>query len=582
MSNDVVAIFVSNRDQKPLLANQLEARGLTVLRAQSSDQLCSYINGDRIDAVVVEQHAGGFLTGLEILERIRAQLLRPILVILGSLNEREKSTAADLRIDYVCSWDAGFDNICTSILGLLGLARHGRLSIPAAARQLVAESKHIGVMPQLVVQLTKYLTEEDASVRQLARDLSSDPRVTAELMKLVNSAAFGLRTNITDVETVVKYLGIRRTVSLVLELSFHAVRHACHQRVSFETMNWFGLRSVVNACVASAFASRWKDVSPDAVYILALLQDIGILVLCQAYQQRYVHLLSRVQTIGQIQLELIEKSEFSFTHADVSAALLQQWEFPSSMIQLVLEHHSAPDNLSELDQKFLHLMKLGESVANLRDVPSPQRQLRLEKCLSQSSANSPVDIKSCIAAAIQQSREATSYFHLAVPETDNWWSLIQKIEQGFGKPLAEPTSQIPLQSSNGPPIVMVIDDEPAIGKMFKFFLSDMPLRIDFREVPPPLNQVSSEVVAIVCDVHLNQYNGVDFVREVRASGFTKPIMMISGDRTRDTVINSIEAGIVDYIVKPITKESILEKFQKHGLLKQTASDPTAVGLNVIR
>ena len=100
----------------------------------------------------------------------------------------------------------------------------------------------------------RYLNDDNATVRELARDISSDAGVTAELIKLINSSAFGLNSSITHVEPAVKYLGIRRTVSLVFELSFHAIRQSWHDRLPPELMNWFGLRSVVNACVASAFA----------------------------------------------------------------------------------------------------------------------------------------------------------------------------------------------------------------------------------------------------------------------------------------------------------------------------------------
>ncbi len=554
---------------------------MTVHRAESSEQLHHFLNTHRIDAVVVEQQLGGFLTGLEILQRLREQLLRPLLIVIGNLSEQEKTLAAELRIDFVCSWDNGIDSICKSISEMMGLARHSGFLIPAAARQLVAEAEHIGVMPQLVVHLTKYLDDDSARVSDLAKDISSDPSVTGELMKLVNSSAFGLKSQITDVEAVVKYLGIRRTVSLVLELSFHAIRHSWHEELSAELMNWFGLRSVVNACVASCFAARRGNVSPDMVYVLALLQDIGILVLCQAHQQRYIRLLHQARTVAQLQLELIEKAELSFTHADVSAALLQQWEFPPSMIQLVLEHHGSAERLSEPDRKFLRLIQLGEAVANLRDVPSPQRHMRFQKCLTQSSACSPMDAKATISLAIQQSREVTSYFNMQVPEKDNWWTLLQKIQQNLaGEAAAGPTSDSAADSSPPAdlrPVVVIIDDEPAIGKMLKFILNDAPFRIEYHESPPAISELPSNVAAVLCDVHLGQGSGVEFVRQLRAGGFTRPIMMVSGDRTRDTVVDSIHAGIVDYIAKPFSKESILEKFRKHGLLGQPAEAEIPIG-----
>ncbi len=77
--------------------SELESRGLKVLAAESSEQLHQLVNTQRIDAVVVEQHLGGFLTGLEILQRLREQLLRPLLVVIGDLTESEKVLAASFE-----------------------------------------------------------------------------------------------------------------------------------------------------------------------------------------------------------------------------------------------------------------------------------------------------------------------------------------------------------------------------------------------------------------------------------------------------------------------------------------------------
>ncbi len=429
----------------------------------------------------------------------------------------------------------------------------------------------------------RYLKDEKAKVSDLAKDISSDAAVTAELIKLINSSAFGLKTRITHVESAVKYLGIRRTVSLVFELSFHSIRQSWHDRLPPELMNWFGMRSVVNACVASAFAVRRKDVQPDTAYVLALLQDLGILVLCHKYYDQYQHLLRQARSVPLLQLEKLEKAEYSFSHADVSAALLQHWEFPATMIQLVLDHHNSTEDLSEMDRKLLHLMKLGESVANLRDMPSPQRHMRFQEMLSHSGMTSSSDAKACIASAIAHSREVTSYFDLGIPDKDVWWSLAQRIQafvsENSSNQLVSPFLRKPAAvKTEAGSRVLVIDDEPAIGKMLKFFLSDLPLTVECHETPPDLSQVGPDVGMILCDVHLNQHNGIDFVRELRASGFTKPVMMISGDRTRNTVMRSIDAGIIEYIAKPFTKEVILKKFQKHGLLKpQTASKSLPVG-----
>lgn len=576
MGAHVVALFISEQKRSQALADGLAALGIQVIQTQSSEQLCSLVNNNRIDAVVVEQHLGGFLTGLEILERLRAQLLRPILVIFGELGEKEKSVAADLRIDFVCSWEIGLERICTSISGLLGLARQETFLIPAAARQLVVDSGHIGVMPQLAGRLIRYLNDENTTIHELAQDISSDARVTAELIKLINSSAFGLKSTITHVESAVRYLGIRPTVSLVLEMSFHSIRNSWYQRLPSEVLHWFGLRSVVNACVASAFANHCRDVSPETVYVLALLQDIGILLLCHKYQGRYVSLLSRSRAVAQLQLERLEKSEYSFTHAEVSAALLQHWEFPASIIHLVLEHHSPSDNLSDLERKLLNLMQLGEAVANLREAASPQRYSRFQKLLAETVRLSPLEAKACISTAIGRSREVTSYFDLAIPDEDTWWNLASQMQDFLDSGRNREFLAQSESPSEGLPRVMVLDDSLAVAELIYTCLSEYPLTVKhFPKLPTP-SEVPKDVAAIFCDVLVQGQGTIEFVRELRALGFARPIIIITADRSRNTVMQAISAGISSFIPKPLTKAYLLDKLKRHRLIDQiVAAAPVA-------
>jgi DNA-binding response OmpR family regulator len=81
--------------------------------------------------------------------------------------------------------------------------------------------------------------------------------------------------------------------------------------------------------------------------------------------------------------------------------------------------------------------------------------------------------------------------------------------------------------------------------------------------------LANDADVILCDVHLGQASGVDLMLRLRDQGVAAPVIMISGDRTRDTVVGCIEAGTVDYIVKPFTRAKLLEKLTKH--VDRTAS-----------
>lgn len=648
-SNHVVAVFVPRQQEADRLARRLRAEGADVLRIASSDELHRALSALRIDALVIEQQLHGFLTGLEILGRLRDQLLRPVTVLLGELTGAERQRASQLCVDFVSSWSEGVDAIGGSLMMALRSATRTALNIPAAARERVARADYIRPMPQLVVQVMRYLHDENASVAELARDITADARMTAELLRLINSAAFGLQSRVEKVADAVAFLGMRQTAALILATAVHQFRGGWNNMLPAELTRWFALRSVVTASVASSFAKHLSGVSADTAYVLALLQDLGILVLAHDVGENYWRLLQRVRSVAQLQLHACEQQEFSFTHADVSAALMQKWDLPASLIRLVLNHHARREEHSSTDGKFLHLSRLGEAVANMRDVPSPQRHRHFQRLLAEYNETRHVDVKACFVAAMDKAAQATKLFDVPVPDAREWGLLLQQLiselkhpsagadsipptEDGAAaaddqsprvdyppaahaddpaggesprrddpcvsctEPPAEPLQSHPAGSASPEwrcppsgaqpqdpdaltPTLLVIDDEPSIGRVIRLFLKGAPLAVDFQTRPPSVADVGPHVVGVLCDVHLGQGSGIEFVRRLRDSGFTRPVLMISGDRTRQTVVDSVEAGIDDYLLKPFNRQALLAKLTRHRLLPAEESNQTQESRN---
>ena len=75
-----------------------------------------------------------------------------------------------------------------------------------------------------------------------------------------------------------------------------------------------------------------------------------------------MELIRRFRELGQLRLEALEKQQFGVTHGDVSAAVIQRWGLPSSVVSLVLRHDADPSaKLNATEKRFLHVMRIGEA-----------------------------------------------------------------------------------------------------------------------------------------------------------------------------------------------------------------------------
>lgn len=485
----------------------------------------------------------------------------------------------------------------------LPAAKPEKLFIPLAARNLVANSDVIRPLPQLLIKLCNYLDYATASLTELAKDISVDPRMTAKLLRLANSTAVGRRHRITNVFDAVNLLGARKTVSLVISTNVVDAQSKLLRKLPQELRNWCHSRNVLIASTASVFARRLDNVLPDTAYVLGLLQDIGILILAYAHGNAYQNMLDRVQEQGYVGLDVIEKGNFGVTHAEVSAAQLQKWDLPASMISMVLYHHhpeKAPQENSS--QQLLHVMRVGEAMANLADKCTPQRHQHLLQLLAAYGEAHAKECRACLAEAISITAQSKQIFSVPAANADLLNRLLAKIDSEGPMPEGEPNAEpadVSLQenldqflgerrdgdSAARAPVnggdasvhrqrtIVIINDEPLQSKFIAKVLEPIGLEVKTCTSFEAAREHARDAAVILCDIQLRieEGDGADVVRALRKDGFKAPVIIMSTDCSRATVTKCIEAGTNAFLLKPFDNPTLLEKVSKFtsGLAEQT-------------
>ena len=605
-----VVVLLANAERGRTLADLLCDADISALPAASSDELRSLLGNRQIDAIVIEQDLRGFLSGIEIVERLHDELLRPRAVVLGNVSPADRTRAERLTIDQFLPESAQMEDIREALRTTLVKTSRMCVAIPQAARSLVRHADFIRPLPQLICKLATYVDNDTASIAGLARDISADPRITAVLLKLTNSASVGLSKKVTRVFDAVNLLGIRRTIALILSDGVLTTQSTMMRALPEEFQLWFHMRSVLIACTASTFARKMHGVCEDTAYVLGLFQEMGILVLAHAFRDRYLQLIERFRTVAQLRLHSTEQQHLGLTHADVSAALMQKWELPMPLVALVAAHHD-PARLpfgSPTEQPFIDAMQTGEAIADLHDILSPQRLHVLHRTFERYGSQRVDQCRICMAQGIAKARESSELFKIPLPADGDLNRLRDRLSSAVGvmpanEPLessgaesgarsadldaasiawttdalaiARPVESGPLDPrttvGGGDMTILVIDDEPVMIKLVRVYLAPLGIRVVGGGGLDEVRQFLPQVSAILCDVHLQPDNdGIMIVRQLHQAGFGGPILMISSDCTRGTVADSIEAGVVDFIAKPFARDALVEKLRKHLTLPVSA------------
>jgi len=191
-----------------------------------------------------------------------------------------------------------------------------------------------------------------------------------QVLKLVNSALFGLGRRIVSIEQAVRQLGLRPLRSLVLaQALFQGLAGKNAQLLEVEQS-----RSLLAAQYARRFRLPARD--SETAVTAALLHNVGTLVLMARAPDAFEATRAHANELGVSQTEA-ERDVFGVTHAEVGAYLLALWGLPEEVIEAIGVHHRPLAELTMLDAGAV--VCLAETLANEQiDAPGAAASERLD------------------------------------------------------------------------------------------------------------------------------------------------------------------------------------------------------------
>ena len=200
--------------------------------------------------------------------------------------------------------------------------------------------KQVGEMPPLpdvvtkVMQMTK---DPDVSASQLNKVISMDQSLTANILKLCNSAYYGLPRIISSVTQAVMYLGFHTVRNLVMTCTMHQMYGGEMKGYGYEE-GFFWRHSISVALGSQVICKKVRPGLNDTAFTAGLLHDLGKMILSRVLPEEIEKVVSQTKEEQQ-QLFRSEFAVFGFDHAYIGARIADQWNFPPELIQAIGYHH---------------------------------------------------------------------------------------------------------------------------------------------------------------------------------------------------------------------------------------------------
>lgn len=228
------------------------------------------------------------------------------------------------------------------------------------AQEVIARVEKIESLPTIPPIMRKILAvieDPKVSLKKITDFVSSDPTLTARILKMVNSPVYGFPGRISSVSHAMVILGLNAVKGLLLGVSVFEIMK--------KSMIGLWEHSLSTAIFSRIIAIKKELQSPEEISIGGLLHDIGKVFLIMALKDEYLKIIESVQDREKFLYE-IEKENLGITHAEVGGIIAKKWNFPLKLIEPIMYHHRPP--LSEKFNIETSIVHLANTLALARGV----------------------------------------------------------------------------------------------------------------------------------------------------------------------------------------------------------------------
>jgi len=189
--------------------------------------------------------------------------------------------------------------------------------------------------PLIAIKILETVRRDNFSFKDLAHLIESDPALTARILKASNSSFYNPVSKITSIEKALAVLGSHAVTNIALSFVIVSEFQTEAEGTFDSTLFW---RRALTAAVAAELTGKLTGGSSRDIFVVALLQDIGIMVLNSCCPQTY-QLVFHERKNHRTPLCEAERKIFGFDHQELGAEVLRSWQLPEEIYAPIRNHH---------------------------------------------------------------------------------------------------------------------------------------------------------------------------------------------------------------------------------------------------
>jgi HD-like signal output (HDOD) protein len=232
----------------------------------------------------------------------------------------------------------------------------GAVQVHERVRKLVERVQGLPTLPLMLNSINQMILNPRTSPKDVAQIISSDPALTAKVLRVVNSSFYGFTNRITTITHAIVILGFNTVKSIALSSTIFDVFRRTVKPGDFDRTE-FWKHSIGCGAAAKVLGRRLNYPMIEELFIAGLLHDVGKIVLDQFLPDKFLEVLNLVRK-KDILIAEAEQQVLGATHADVGAWLFEKWNLSRGLIETTRCHHNPA--LAGENAKFAEIIHLAD------------------------------------------------------------------------------------------------------------------------------------------------------------------------------------------------------------------------------
>ncbi|MFV1964615.1 MAG: HDOD domain-containing protein [Pirellulaceae bacterium] len=225
-----------------------------------------------------------------------------------------------------------------------------------ALERLFQRVTGISSLPGIAQQVIALAADDSTTVEDLRQAIQTDPALTANVMRRVNSSYFGLASKIADLRSAISLLGFLEIRNICLRIF---VSRIFDEPGSYRT---YDREALWRHCEGTAVAARkiarvTGMVKPDEAYVAGLLHHIGTILVDQYLHRHFCRIVDRVD--ARTPAHIVEQDVLSFDHCQLGEFVVRKWNFPDC-ISDAIRYYAYPSQYVGAHRQLVNVVTLAD------------------------------------------------------------------------------------------------------------------------------------------------------------------------------------------------------------------------------